>query len=168
MIPTHYFSQTGKGESLDPLETGKPAQNIFRTLKRNIPQEIDDPRDVLRCRLTSAVFPVIDRTFGDSDHVGDIPLQKPEIHSLFPDVLANALWELWISLLLNLDTRNSQTQKKVGKGRRIYAPAVTSATGTAPAAVLPSRSGSTRGESPDRCWTGSTSMWRSPPSATAI
>jgi hypothetical protein len=63
--------------------------------------------------LTSAVLPVIDRTSGDSDHVGDIPLQKPEIHSSFPDVLTNALWELRIAILQNLEARDSQTQKKV-------------------------------------------------------
>jgi hypothetical protein len=118
--------------------------------------------------LTSAVFPVINRTFGDSDHVGDIPLQKPEIHSSFPHVLTNALWEWRISILLNLEARDSQTQKKVRKGDRIPAPAVTSATGAALAAARPSRSASTRGGSPALCWTGSTSTWRSPPSATAI
>jgi hypothetical protein len=150
MISAHYFTQPRKGQSFDPLETGKPSQNISRTIKRDISQESDDARHVLGYRLTSPIFPVIDRTFGDSDHVGDIPLQKPEIHSSFPDVLANALWELWISLLLNLDTRNSQTQKKVGKGRRIYVSADTSETGAAPAAAHPSRSASTRGGSPDR------------------
>jgi len=113
MIPAHYFSQPRKGQSLDPLKIGKPSQDIFRTLKRDIPQEIDNTRHVFGIRLTSAVFPVIDRTFGDSDYVGDIPLQKPEIHSPFPDVLTNALWELRISTLLNLETRDSQTQKKV-------------------------------------------------------
>jgi hypothetical protein len=167
MIPAHYFSQPRKGQSLDPLEIGKPSQDIFRALNRNVPQEIDDARYVLGYRLTSPVFPVIDRTFGDSDHVGDIPLQKPEIHSSFPDVFANALWELRISLLLKLDTGDSQTQKKVGKGRRIYVLADTSAIGAARAATHPSRSGSTRGGSPDRCWTGSTSISKSQPSATA-
>ena len=168
MIPAHYFTQPRKGQSLDPLEIGKPSQNIFRTLKRNISQEIDNPWYVLRCRLTSVVFPVIDRTFGDSDHVGDIPLQKPEIHSSFPDVPTNALWGFRISIFLNLEARDSQTQKKLRKGDRIYVSAVTSATGAAPAAARPSRSASTRGGSPAPCWTGSTSMWRSPPSATAI